>query len=1499
MRKLLLEIDRISFIIKKLEMLKINFMKKMNLKLNVKKSLIFILFLFQAFNLVAQENVPLRRPVSPEQPMYLVHIDTWNYADPQKIIDLIPMDIRPFVVMNISLSISHEVATSRFQVAEYGYEIAKSWLRTCAQNQMWAIVQHSSGGFAQFSDFDLSVYEEFYTEYPNLIGFNYAEQFWGYDDANDPLSPKWSDRMAHLANLLELSNKYGAYLLVSWCGNQWSPSINPIGMLKRNPDFAAACEKYSNNYILFEKYTQQSYQSDMESLCLGAYLSGYSGNYGIRYDSSGWSDINGENKNFTMATAGAVHLEHMLLSGATIIDGPELIWTQCFRETSRMPTTDGYSMRNWETFPQFINVTVDIFRNILDGTFRIPTKQEVIERTKFVIVNDVNTGSTDDIYSSPESMFEGLYRMDGDGNLKDNKSFFKKTGRYPTIPTVFNLYDDLANTFEFQVNKSDYNTRWPNISTKINEFNDLFPEEYTGDLYAGRHENSWVIYNPYKTGQIASAQIPFKYNTSDFAEFTFSQYTSSVMKETADQLFIYLNNFDNELTPGLKTNIIKIYGSNSEPSFSITDRGDHENSEVTTEWIDGVFKLTVNHNGPVELNIDCSGSATERLSFISPSNIIEPAKAPVYSGPRQYEAECFDYKNISGITTSGFNGGVRNYTGQGYLRMGNNSNAAVRATVYALRAGTYQLITRYSVTGADVNSFDLFVNGSKLATPLFARTESLSSWEHDYQLIELNAGKNIIEFIADRAASRNLYLDNIVITQGNSNNVYHFENDMATEEAVDPPAELISLNSGTAGVVAFTDSDGLTSNFFTAYSGGDVNQSGVADLEMFNSYANNYSVVWKEINNSPGSKKGVLLRAANDKPLCPYATGMKQGYLFLVEKNDNNTVNLKIFIADENGITEKSSYTSDFEILPNEAYWYRAQAFNDMFLFEFSKDSINWEGSSETVFFDDSYSLGSTQLLWGFESDVYDWAMDNITFQSERVIASKLSIEGFNYSQGMGPTNSEVVYLTGEDLSGDVVLVVSDKFEIALDLMDDFDSILNIEQTEGKVDKMPVYIRMKSGLPVDNFEGSLEIFCRNLLLREVKLIGEVTPQPSTIKYDFTDDEATNSPSSPPAINISIAPGNAATAGVVSYTDMDGLTSNMFKPYSTGQRNATGVMTLDLFPDDGTDYSVTWKQHIGSTTTDYKVGVLLRGDSENYGTASTGYVQGMMEGYLFIVYNTQGRSEFRIYKSTSAFNNLSMLINTGFGGLTPMVGQTMWYRASVSGRTSVELKFEYSLDGINWSIGSSVVDSSQPSYAAGATQLVWGLAANAVNFYLDDIVFYGTDANAGTLPEFIHLSNYVSEEFYYVKGEGPSEYQTFVVSANDLTDNMRIEASQGFELALDPYSAFVPMIVLPENEGKVSETTIYVRMKSGLNANNYIGEVLVSSTGVLSRLVELSGVVEAITGLQEIQKPGAILVSTEYYSLTGQKVWDIMNKKGVFIVKEVYSDGSVLVRKIIK
>lgn len=66
-----------------------------------------------------------RRPVSPEQPMYIIHIDSWNHADPAKIIDLVPKDILPYAVFNISLSINWSKDEHRWLMVQNGEETAR------------------------------------------------------------------------------------------------------------------------------------------------------------------------------------------------------------------------------------------------------------------------------------------------------------------------------------------------------------------------------------------------------------------------------------------------------------------------------------------------------------------------------------------------------------------------------------------------------------------------------------------------------------------------------------------------------------------------------------------------------------------------------------------------------------------------------------------------------------------------------------------------------------------------------------------------------------------------------------------------------------------------------------------------------------------------------------------------------------------------------------------------------------------------------------------------------------------------------------------------------------------------------------------------------------------------------------------------------------------------------------------------------------------------------
>lgn len=713
---------------------------------------------------------PMRREVSPSQPMWIVHIDTWNCPDPDKIIDLIPEDIKPYVVFNISLSVNWDENEKRFKTVEYGYETAKSWLRTCAERGVWTLIQPASGGPCHFpdydpakTDYDDTLFGEFFRDYPNFLGYNYCEQFWGFEQEDFPVTP--IERYKHFAGLLELCHKYGGYLVDSWCGNQWGQSLNPIAMLKNVPEFEEAARNYSENFILLEKYTQTGYIDDVESLVLGTYLSGYCGNFGVRYDETGWTDESGEGSGgYLVSTGLPVHLERLVLNGATVIDGPELVYEDDFFEDKEVITKDGYTQRTWAYYNQFYNVMIDLFRKTIDGTFKISDRDEVIERTKVIIVNDVTTGNDDVKYCTPKTLFEGLYKMDGDGNLRDNHTFYKSTGRYPTIPETAGFADpSIESKFEKVILKSEYNSVWPDIDSKVSEMNILFPKMYEGDIYAAQNHNVWVTYNPYKRNQTAKGTIPLLYNTCESVSLEYPRYSSGLISESSDGLSIYLNNYNEDDTFNLKKDIIKINGASSAPTYKYEDRGINAMaSKITAEWSGSVWTLTVEHNGPIQIEISCSGNSTGKLSIPVPEEYSVPESPIEYLGTRQYEGEFFETRNILYTMKNGSNESIRCYTGQGYLNLGKEKGASSRDTVRATVSGNYILTLKYSSL-EDVSGLSIYVNGFKKAVPALEKTDSLSNWKVAEIPIKLKAGENDVELKLTSELSDQLYVDNFTI----------------------------------------------------------------------------------------------------------------------------------------------------------------------------------------------------------------------------------------------------------------------------------------------------------------------------------------------------------------------------------------------------------------------------------------------------------------------------------------------------------------------------------------------------------------------------------------------------------------------------------------------------------------------------------------------------------------------------------------------------------------
>lgn len=349
--------------------------------------------------------------------------------------------------------------------------------------------------------------------------------------------------------------------------------------------------------------------------------------------------------------------------------------------------------------------------------------------------------------------------MSGDGNLWDNKNLYKSTGRYPTIPTVYALKDDIAKSFKFQIKQSEIPSRWSDIAKKQEEFNNIFESDYYENCYAGRYENTWVAYNPNKDGSNCGAVLSLKYNTCKNLDVNFNEYGNALIKEYSDRIDIYENNFDEKAQTTLRTDTFKISGCSSKPSYSAKDTGVNQTkSEISESYSNGTYTLTVKHNGPVEISIKCSGNETGKQSAIKESTVKVPASPSFYTGIRQYEGEFFDTKNVEGYVQNACKSGVTGIQGQGFLKFGKNSSASAKDTVSTDKAGDFTFSLRYSSL-SDISNVDLYVNDAKIETMKLSNTNGYSNWKTYQKKITLRQGDNKIEFKANSELSSSLYLD--------------------------------------------------------------------------------------------------------------------------------------------------------------------------------------------------------------------------------------------------------------------------------------------------------------------------------------------------------------------------------------------------------------------------------------------------------------------------------------------------------------------------------------------------------------------------------------------------------------------------------------------------------------------------------------------------------------------------------------------------------------------
>ena len=198
--------------------------------------------------------------------------------------------------------------------------------------------------------------------------------------------------------------------------------------------------------------------------------------------------------------------------------------------------------------------------------------------------------------------------------------------------------------------------------------------------------------------------------------------------------------------------------------------------------------------------------------------------------------------------------------------------------------------------------------------------------------------------------------------------------------------------------------------------------------------------------------------------------------------------------------------------------------------------------------------------------------------------------------------------------------------------------------------------------------------------------------------------------------------------------------------------------------------------------------------------------------------------------------------------------------------------------------------------------ITGFWSNGSNAFVIDSVFLSNSSEYDSPVLFANDENgnriAAINQLDYHFNSGPSESKSVFVYSDMLTNNIALKTSSAFEISLTDNENFSQNIEITNNDGLPASTQIFVRLKAGLEMQDYKGILSISSEGAQSYTVDLLGTVDQEVGVFNPYNEKSTILSTEYYTTTGQRIRNIENRKGVYIEINRMSDGRKVVRKIL-
>lgn len=319
------------------------------------------------------------------------------------------------------------------------------------------------------------------------------------------------------------------------------------------------------------------------------------------------------------------------------------------------------------------------------------------------------------------------------------------------------------------------------------------------------------------------------------------------------------------------------------------------------------------------------------------------------------------------------------------------------------------------------------------------------------------------------------------------------------------------------------------------------------------------------------------------------------------------------------------------------------------------------------------------------------------------------------------------------------------------------------------------------------------------------------------------------------------------------TNLSGITTYVFSFNGDDALQLwLGGTLVDVFGTCGTDPGTAWSGSGVSTldqniqtiagvctgTTTYWSNPSLRFEWVAIGTTMTGFGNapaGCSTPVLSLAPNTLSGFSYIFGSGPS----VSQSYNLSGNNLTPAAGNIT---------VTAPANYEVSLNNIAFSASVNVAYAASTLAATPIyVRLKSGLSVGPYNGQLISNAGGGATTvnvtcNGDVFGPLLSASVASMSGFWYVLGSGPSPSQSFTISGTYLlpaAGNITVNAPLNYEISLDN-STFSSSLLLPYAANTLANTTVYVRLISGLALGNYTGNIGISGGTATALSIPLDG-----------------------------------------------------------